>query len=364
MQREKGHIVAWDDDKGYGYISAPNGGKDVFLHAKDLSPSQRRPRVGDRVTYLFDDTSIDRPIAAEISICGFAWSFFTLLCVSVIPLLGCYVISVRQHLLPLYPFTLAYICMSLITVVVYHHDKNAAKAGAWRVSERNLHALELLGGWPGAFLAQIFFRHKLKKISYQITFWSIILAHIVAWYSLTVDSPVRTFAREIPERITYLTDYLKPENLQNIQSNTVPSSSKPERILSKLILFQAAPQEPPQAEPLHVQVLEPPPPPISVVWTNEPPPEPIIIDPTARRSIISAPPQIRRLQGKVKAVSAVHGVLVSLAPDINADGLIDPTKLVDDFQRRFRVGEPVTVAIQRICMRGRLMQVELYLVEP
>jgi uncharacterized membrane protein YsdA (DUF1294 family) len=35
--------------------------------------------------------------------------------------------------------------------------------------------LELLGGWPAAFLAQRYIRHKTKKLSYRITFWLIIL---------------------------------------------------------------------------------------------------------------------------------------------------------------------------------------------
>jgi uncharacterized membrane protein YsdA (DUF1294 family) len=35
----------------------------------------------------------------------------------------------------------------------------------------------LLGGWPGAFLAQRRLRHKCSKASYQFLFWIIVLAH-------------------------------------------------------------------------------------------------------------------------------------------------------------------------------------------
>jgi len=37
-----------------------------------------------------------------------------------------------------------------------------------------LHLAELLGGWPGAFLAQRRLRHKCSKVSYQFAFWCIV----------------------------------------------------------------------------------------------------------------------------------------------------------------------------------------------
>ena len=36
---------------------------------------------------------------------------------------------------------------------------------------------EAAGGWPGAFLAQRTFRHKISKTSYQAAFWFIVLSH-------------------------------------------------------------------------------------------------------------------------------------------------------------------------------------------
>lgn len=35
--------------------------------------------------------------------------------------------------------------------------------------------LELVGGWPAAFIAQKTLRHKCSKLPYQLRFWSIIL---------------------------------------------------------------------------------------------------------------------------------------------------------------------------------------------
>jgi uncharacterized membrane protein YsdA (DUF1294 family) len=44
--------------------------------------------------------------------------------------------------------------MSLITFAVYFFDKRTARHGRPRTPEVTLHVLELLGGWPGALLAQ------------------------------------------------------------------------------------------------------------------------------------------------------------------------------------------------------------------
>jgi len=52
-----------------------------------------------------------------------------------------------------------------------------AEEREWRVPEARLHLLELLGGWPGAFLAQRWLRHKCSKGSYQFVFWLIVLAY-------------------------------------------------------------------------------------------------------------------------------------------------------------------------------------------
>ena len=54
------------------------------------------------------------------------------------------------------------VSINLVTIIAYGTDKRAAKKGKWRISEAQLHTLELLGGWLGAFIAQKVFRHKNK----------------------------------------------------------------------------------------------------------------------------------------------------------------------------------------------------------
>ncbi|NBF02036.1 DUF1294 domain-containing protein [Pseudomonas sp. Fl5BN2] len=75
----------------------------------------------------------------------------------------------------------AYGVVSLLTFLVYWHDKRRARVEGQRVPENVLHALELAGGWPGALLAQQLLRHKTRKVSYQALFWLIVALHQVYW---------------------------------------------------------------------------------------------------------------------------------------------------------------------------------------
>ena len=73
---------------------------------------------------------------------------------------------------------LLYACligMSVIAFVFYGYDKRQAVKNKSRVPELILHMLALLGGTPGAFLGQLFFRHKTKKLRFRIVFLAIVL---------------------------------------------------------------------------------------------------------------------------------------------------------------------------------------------
>lgn len=77
--------------------------------------------------------------------------------------------------------------ISALTYMVYAGDKRRAQANAWRIPEAHLHLLELLGGWPAAWMAQRRLRHKCSKVSYQCTFWLIVGVHEFAAYDFLQD---------------------------------------------------------------------------------------------------------------------------------------------------------------------------------
>ncbi|MEJ0005932.1 MAG: DUF1294 domain-containing protein [Steroidobacteraceae bacterium] len=74
-----------------------------------------------------------------------------------------------------------YVVASVITFAVYRRDKQAAKNGGQRTSESTLHLLSLLGGWPGALVAQRMSRHKTKKESFQSAFWATVIMNCGAF---------------------------------------------------------------------------------------------------------------------------------------------------------------------------------------
>lgn len=79
----------------------------------------------------------------------------------------------------------AFVALSLFTYCAYRSDKRRAETGGWRISEATLQVCALIGGWPGAFLAQRRFGHKTAKASFQVVFWLIVLIHqLVALDSL------------------------------------------------------------------------------------------------------------------------------------------------------------------------------------
>lgn len=70
------------------------------------------------------------------------------------------------------------LAMSVACFAAYGIDKRRANLKKHRISEKRLHLLEILGGWPGAVLGQQMFRHKTIKISFRLVLWTIISLHV------------------------------------------------------------------------------------------------------------------------------------------------------------------------------------------
>lgn len=72
-----------------------------------------------------------------------------------------------------------FIFINIFTFCAYWKDKRAAINGQWRIPEKDLHMLELLGGWTGALLGQKILHHKNRKKSYQFVFWLVPIFQIL-----------------------------------------------------------------------------------------------------------------------------------------------------------------------------------------
>jgi uncharacterized membrane protein YsdA (DUF1294 family) len=75
---------------------------------------------------------------------------------------------------------LGLLALNLTAFVAFWWDKRLAEAGAWRISERTLLGLALLGGSVGAVSAQQIFRHKTRKEPFRTLLYLIALLQIIA----------------------------------------------------------------------------------------------------------------------------------------------------------------------------------------
>lgn len=67
------------------------------------------------------------------------------------------------------------ILINLITFLTYAADKQKAKKNKWRIPEKTLISLALIGGSIGAWLGMQTFRHKTQKPKFKIGVPCIIL---------------------------------------------------------------------------------------------------------------------------------------------------------------------------------------------
>ena len=227
----EGRLVRWNEDRGFGFIRPDNGEQDVFLHISCL-PGGSAPRLGSRWVFSAGadpkgrglrvikavpaggETAVGgvsagaattpygqrtarpsrpstgrraaghdqrgrpssgRPRGKDQSLRALPLDFGTALVAAAT--LFClaaagFRFGASGWVLVLYPL------MSLIAYLMYARDKLSALRGKWRVPESSLHLVELLGGWPGAYVAQQTMRHKTVKASYQATYWLIVALHV------------------------------------------------------------------------------------------------------------------------------------------------------------------------------------------
>jgi uncharacterized membrane protein YsdA (DUF1294 family)/cold shock CspA family protein len=178
--RYQGRITNWKDDQGYGFITPNLGGEPVFIHIKAFTKRQRRPAIDQIVTYEIASDGNGRLQARNVSHVLLAKERQRAAARAAGPsrlpltLAGLFLaFVVTGAFVGKLPFTMLglYIGSSLVTFFAYAIDKSAAQEGRWRTQEKTLHLLALIGGWPGALIAQNRLRHKSNKTAFLFTFW-------------------------------------------------------------------------------------------------------------------------------------------------------------------------------------------------
>ena len=196
--RFDGTIKTWNDDRGFGFITPTQGGQEIFVHIKAFRGRGFRPKVGQAVTFEVELNPEGKKRAKAVEPLRPArtpsspgrtgsaqWGTATYFVIPAFLLL-----YVAVAVLWRVPGWVAgvYLGASLLAFVLYAADKSAAQAEGWRVAESTLLLVGLVGGWPGAIVAQQTLRHKSSKRSFRDAFWGSVAINVLGF--LVIFSPL------------------------------------------------------------------------------------------------------------------------------------------------------------------------------
>lgn len=194
--RFDGRLKAWNDERGFGFIEPDQGGQEIFVHIKAYRSIRERPSIGQRVSFEVEigpqgkkrarAVEPQRPASPVRQARGHGSAQWGTVSFFAIPAFLCVYMGVAV-LWGVSSWVAAwYLGASVVCAATYAADKSAARSGAWRVKESTLIGLGLVGGWPGAILAQQGLRHKSSKAAFRSNFWFSVMVNVaafVAWHS-------------------------------------------------------------------------------------------------------------------------------------------------------------------------------------
>ncbi|MFT4732880.1 MAG: uncharacterized membrane protein YsdA (DUF1294 family)/cold shock CspA family protein [Gammaproteobacteria bacterium] len=184
----KGKITTWNTQKAFGFIAPIAGGSQIFIHINAFQNRTRVPKINDVVIFSLAKDKDGRACAEKALYAGEKLKKTPKLNRSKLSIVLAIALLVWLNVgsytgYMLMPLKYAYYGLSIITFIAYAYDKFKAKRNAWRTPESTLHFLALLGGWPGAAIAQQVFRHKSSKPDFRVMFWVTVFINLamLAW---------------------------------------------------------------------------------------------------------------------------------------------------------------------------------------
>lgn len=187
--RFKGKLINWNENKAFGFVKPNGSGEHVFIHKTALSNRKRTPKINDVITFSISKDNQGRYCADEATFTGEklkkqqAKKVSTFSIYLSIIFLGFITTAYFLGHLP-QNLVLLYFGASVITFFAYAFDKSKAQRGAWRTPESTLHMFSLIGGWPGAAVAQQLLRHKSQKKEFRMSFWFTVIVNSAALFWL------------------------------------------------------------------------------------------------------------------------------------------------------------------------------------
>ncbi|WP_341889253.1 cold shock and DUF1294 domain-containing protein [Variovorax sp. YR752] len=213
---KQGTIVRWEADRGFGFVRGPGTESDVFFHIRDFRGGNTTPSEGLEVRYEEIHVGGKGPRAMAVMPLDYvdprrapppessrrahggkrppppphvAAEMRAMLLL--VPAYAAALVWAAWTQRLQVPVALAAPLLSVLTFYLYWRDKFAAQRNAWRTPENTLHAASLLGGWPGAWLAQRLLRHKSAKESFRQVYWATVALHWVLLALWLYSTPAR-----------------------------------------------------------------------------------------------------------------------------------------------------------------------------
>jgi uncharacterized membrane protein YsdA (DUF1294 family)/cold shock CspA family protein len=182
--RRQGKIAEWNDERGFGFISAAEAGDNLFVHISSFPRSDRRPTLNEAVTYTLAFDPQGRPRAVEVRFVHSSYAPSIPRMVVAAPV--AFALSFLFALAALqavgwleWSWLALYYVASIVTYACYSRDKTAAQTARRRTPELTLHLMSLIGGWPGALIAQALLRHKTRKPTFLVGYWLTVIVNCI-----------------------------------------------------------------------------------------------------------------------------------------------------------------------------------------
>jgi len=185
----KGTITEWNDERGFGFIVPEEGGRKIFFHVSNYPQRHGRPEVGQECFFEVikgerGDKAVDISPVGLLDRFGLADAETRMSVVALLFLAGVVMLMITGRI-P-FPVPFVYVFASLWSFLLYERDKVKAEEGSWRIPENRLHFLSLIGGWPGALMAQQRYRHKTHKKSFRSTFQTTVTVNCAVLAAVSV----------------------------------------------------------------------------------------------------------------------------------------------------------------------------------
>lgn len=194
--RFQGKVRDWNSERGFGFIQPEQGGQDIFAHVTSVKPRSLQLTDGQLVSFEVETApngkkraksvelvrpSVRRPTVQARRRGSAQWGTASLFAIPAFALLYFLVSLLWQ---PSIKVAAGYAVLSAMTFVAYALDKSAARDGLFRISENRLHMASLVGGWPGALVAQQVLRHKSSKTAFRQVFWMTVVLNVIGFVIL------------------------------------------------------------------------------------------------------------------------------------------------------------------------------------